>query len=431
MKTKVFRRLVPLLFAILLFGSNSILKAENNRPSSQTFVGDNYTGYQGKIVEQRNNKPLAYAHLLVAGTNIATVTNSEGEFFLKIPNTISNAKIKVSYIGFRNRTFTPEELVKGNYRIGLEPISVELPELSVISKDAFSLVQAMFQRRGANYFSEVTPMTAFYRETIKKNAGYVSLSEAVVQINKQPYTSLKTDEARLFKSRKKADYSRLDTVTFKLQGGPVTSLYLDIMKYPDIIFTTDMADKYDFTFDRSTHMDDRLIYVVDFKQKEGISEPLYYGKLYIDANSLALKSAVFKLNISNREEAASLFIIKKPFNAKVFPTEATYRIDYGEKNGLWYYNYSRIEFNLRIIWKKKLFNTNYNSVIEMAVTDWGNDSEKIPISPKERLRSSVIISDEASGFSDPQFWGEYNVIEPEKPIQSAIRKIQKQLEKAK
>ena len=41
------------------------------------------------------------------------------------------------------------------------------------------------------------------------------------------------------------------------------------------------------------------------------------------------------------------------------------------------------------------------------------------------------MSDEASGFSDPEFWGEYNVIEPEKPIESAIKKIQKQLEKIK
>ena len=51
------------------------------------------------------------------------------------------------------------------------------------------------------------------------------------------------------------------------------------------------------------------------------------------------------------------------------------------------------------------------------------------VRPKDRLKSSVVISDEASGFSDPEFWGEYNVIEPDKPIESAIRKIKKQLRK--
>ena len=36
----------------------------------------------------------------------------------------------------------------------------------------------------------------------------------------------------------------------------------------------------------------------------------------------------------------------------------------------------------------------------------------------------------ASGFSDPNFWGAYNIIEPEKSIESAIKKISKQLNKA-
>ena len=38
------------------------------------------------------------------------------------------------------------------------------------------------------------------------------------------------------------------------------------------------------------------------------------------------------------------------------------------------------------------------------------------------------MADKISGFADRAFWGEYNVIEPEKPIESAIRKIQKKLE---
>ena len=45
------------------------------------------------------------------------------------------------------------------------------------------------------------------------------------------------------------------------------------------------------------------------------------------------------------------------------------------------------------------------------------------------LKPSVILGDEASGFSDPEFWGEYNIIEPEKSIESAIKKISKQLKR--
>jgi hypothetical protein len=190
-----------------------------------------------------------------------------------------------------------------------------------------------------------------------------------------------------------------------------------------------MMANYEFTFDKSTYTDKEMIYVIDFKQQHNKTEPLYAGKLFIDAQTLALKSAVFSLNVSDKEESSKLFIKHKPLNARVFPYEAKYRIDYREKDGKWYYGYSRIELGMKVVWKKRLFNTNYFSTLEMSVTDWGINAEKKSISYKDQLKPSVIISDEASGFSDSQFWGEFNVIEPEKSIETAIKKIQKQLEK--
>lgn len=65
----------------------------------------------------------------------------------------------------------------------------------------------------------------------------------------------------------------------------------------------------------------------------------------------------------------------------------------------------------------------------MAVTDREHSSENKVIKFNERLKSNVIISETADGFSDPDFWGPLNVIEPEKPIEAAIKKIQKQLDK--
>lgn len=398
-------------------------------PASKAVESQNYSEYKGKIVDKKTGTSLAFASLVVQGVNISTISNSDGEFSIKIPSEIVDPKIIVSYIGFKNNVVSLKDLKPEKSKIEMIPSSVELPELNVISKDAELLMRAVLDKKGENYFNIQTLMTAFYRETIKKNRSYVSLSEAVVEINKQPYTNFRSDAVKLYKARKKADYSRLDTLTFKLQGGPFNSLYLDIMKNPEYLFTADMFTNYVFTFDRSTHQDNRLIYVLDFKQRPTVTDPYYYGKLYIDAQSLALKSAVFSLNITDKDEAAKMFIMKKPFNARVYPTETKYRIDYLEKDGKWYYAYSRIELGLKVIWKKRLFNTNYFSTVEMAVTDWGKGSESNTTDFKEKLRPSVIISDEATGFADHQFWGEYNVIEPEKSIDSAIKKIEKQLQK--
>ncbi len=79
--------------------------------------------------------------------------------------------------------------------------------------------------------------------------------------------------------------------------------------------------------------------------------------------------------------------------------------------------------------RRRLFKSTYSLTCEMAVTDWEQFDNTQDWSTKNTLSSSIIMSDEASGFSDPQFWGEYNVIEPEKSIESAIRKIQRRLQR--
>ena len=324
---------VSIVFFLLL--SPNYVLALNNQSLPNNGDSENYIEYKGLVVDRKTHEPLAFASINVIGTNVSVVSNSEGQFLLKLSKENLNPKVLVSFIGYKNKVVLLADLKPEKARIELDPTAIQLPELSVTSRDAAELMRAVMDKKGENYFDTQTMMTAFYRETIKKNKSYASLSEAVVEVNKQPYTSFKTDIVQLFKSRKKTDYTKLDTLTFKLMGGPFNSLYLDVMKYPDVLFTEDMMANYEFIFDRSTYIDKSMIYVIDFKQRSGKTEPLYYGKLYVDAQTLALKSAVFRLNITNKEEAANMFIIRKPVNARVYPIEAKYRMDYREKNGTW------------------------------------------------------------------------------------------------
>ena len=391
-----------------------------------------YKEYKGEIMDSDSGKPLIFATISVEGTNISTVSNTEGEFALKVPNSMKDGNVLISFLGYRNKRVPLSDLKTNNNKIYMKISVVELSEVSLnIPKNAEALVRETLKRRGENYFGDPTLMTAFYRETIKKRKRNVSLSEAVVNIYKTPYASARRDAVQLYKARKSTDYSKLDTIALKLQGGPFNALYVDIMKYPEYIFVDKSLDKYDFSFDRSTLIEDRQIYVVDFVQKPSIHEQLYKGKLYIDAENKILTSAIYSLNITNKAEAAKLFVRRKPGNAKVWPNDIAYRVDYREKNGKWYYGYSNVFLEFKINWARKLFNSVYSLSCEMAVTDWEkNLTNEMPKS-KERIKTSIILGDEAIGFADPDFWGEYNIIEPEKSIESAIRKIRRQLKRAR
>lgn len=393
---------------------------------------DSYLEIKGLVLDSKSNEPLVLANLMVLETNIATVTNTEGEFLLKIPKTLSDSTVKIQYLGYADLNISIIALQKDS-NILLKPIFTELDEINIVRpKNAESLVKSMLKRRGENYFPYNINMTAFYRETIKKRRQNVSLSEAVVSIQKQAYTNNKRDAVNLIKIRKNTNYSKLDTLALKLQGGPFSNLYADIIKYPQYIFTEDNLSEYIFTFDKSTQINDRLVYVVNFKQKPELKIPLYYGKLYIDSESLALISAIYSLNVENKVLASELFIRKKPNKVRVYPTEANYRVNYRVYKDKWYYSYSNIFLAFKVNWKGRLFNSYYSLNSEMAVTNWENASEKFskPIDKNLILKPTSILIDEATGFSDPDFWGEYNIIEPEKSIESAIKKINKQLEKS-
>ena len=270
-------------------------------------------------------------------------------------------------------------------------------------------------------------MTAFYRETIRKNRTYVSIGEAVVEVFKAPYNNdLRFDGARIYKGRKGADVEKMDTVLFKLQGGPVSVLDLDLAKNSETVLTKESMNDYDYKLTGVVEINGKPHYVIDFIQKPSVENPLFMGSLYIEMDSYAITEAEFGFNLSNKEAAQSIFIKKKPFGMKVTPEIATYRTKYREQNGKWHFEYSRAEVKFKVNWNKKLFNTYYTTMSEIAVTD-RTDQEVIKFAGKDKVKPTDVFSEKVSSFTDKEFWGDYNVIEPDQSIESAIRRLSKKL----
>jgi len=416
---------------IFLFAFNWQTTFAINKNNSDFRQLASITEVKGAVIDANTKKPLVFATINLLETNISTVTNTEGNFVLKIPAEVKNGKISISYLGYESKTVLLTELSKAFNTIALNESTVDLQEVSLLTlKDASKLVKDVFQNKDNNYLKDPTLMTAFYRESIKKRNKNVSLSEAVVNIYKTPYTSNNRDNIKIFKARKSTNYKKLDTVAFKLQGGPFNSLFLDVIKYPKYLFDQDFTSYYDFSFDRTTEINNQAIYVIKFKEKNGVDKTLYKGELYIEPKNKILVSAIYSLDIKNAKDASRIFVKRKPKNASVYPKEIIYRVDYKESGGKWYYSYGNAMLKFKINWNKKLFNSTYTMNCEMAVTDWKKNISIEKPNRKELIKSSIILSDQASGFYDSNFWGENNIIEPEKNIESAIKKIRKQLRKS-
>jgi hypothetical protein len=397
---------------------------DRKKNDQQTFIS-----IKGKVVDKETLNALVFASVTLKESNIATVTNIDGEFVIKVPESGTSKSIEISFLGYKNKVIPLSEMKNNGFKniITMETAPIPIKEIIIKPLLPDQIMDNAIGAIGKNYSDIANLMTAFYRETIRKNRTYVSIGEAVVEIFKAPYnTDIRFDGARIYKGRKSTDVEKVDTVLFKLQGGPVTSLELDMVKNPEAILTRDAMKYYNYTLSGVVEIDNKPHYVIDFIQKADVTMPLFMGKLYIETNSYAISSAEFGFNLANKEEAASLFIRKKPLGMDVTPEIATYMVKYREQDGKWYFAYSRAEVKFKVSWKKRLFHTNYTTMSEIAITD-RTDQEVIKFTSKDKIKYSDVFSDKVSAFADSEYWGEYNVIEPDQSIESAIRRLAKKL----
>lgn len=250
------------LLCILLIWTPNIINAQTK---------SSYKALKGKVLGIESKKPLAFTNLSVSGSNISTITNTDGEFLLKIPEDLLDKKLVISHLGYEKQELDITSLADYQ-KITLNPDVTELDEISISTPkgDAKTMLIEVLKNKSKIHSTDSKILTAFYRETIKKRRKNASLSEAVVQIHKQSSNSLKRDGIDLIKARKSTDYTKLDTLALKLQGGPFSNLYTDVIKYTDYVFNKDVLDFYEFSFGASTKINNNLVYVINFEQKKAL-----------------------------------------------------------------------------------------------------------------------------------------------------------------
>jgi len=425
---KTFKH-TSLIAVVLLLGFMVQTASAGNLSNKKKSEQQNLVTIKGKVIDSETRAPLVFASVAVKESNVAIVTNIDGEFTLKISDPANSKSLQISFLGYKNKTVPISDLKDNGAKniISLEAAPIPIKEIIVKPSDPVSIVEKAINNIGKNYESVPNLLTAFYRETIRKNRTYVSIGEAVVEIFKAPYNNdMRYDGARIYKGRKSSDVEKMDTVLFKLQGGPVSVLELDIVKNSESVLTKDAMKDYNYSLTGVIEIDNKPHYVIDFIQKPSVEMPLFMGSLYIEMDSYAITEAEFGFNLSNKEAAQSIFIRKKPLGMKVTPEIATYKTKYREQNGKWHFEYSRAEVKFKVAWSKKLFNTYYTTMSEIAVTD-RTDQEVIKFAGKDKIKYTDVFSDKVGAFTDKEFWGDYNVIEPDQSIESAIRRLSRKL----
>lgn len=398
---------------------------------SASVIGQEVDFYtiNGVIKDSKTKERVVFSGVTVPGTNIGTVANSEGEFTLKIPKSINGKDFEISHLGYQNKKFVIAENSRPEQTFYIDPASVELKGVVVRPQDPRRIVESAIDKISDNYSDAPAALTGFYRETIKQRREYISIAEAVAEIYKAPYGfTLESDKVKILKGRKGSNVKKADTLMVKMQGGPHVSLYLDVAKYPELLLTREEMENYDYEISDMVSLDNEANYVITFKPRVKLEYPLYYGKIYISVDNLAITMAEFSLDISDVDKATQMFVKRKPAGLRFEPQSTSYLVTYKKQGDKYYLNYMRNEIKFRADWRRRIFETNYTIMSEMAITE-RNTENVTKIASKEAFRPYAVLADRVNEYFDENYWGAYNTIEPDESIQSAINKFNRRFKK--
>lgn len=377
----------------------------------------------GVVRDANSNHRLPQVSITTMDGNEATVTNADGHFTLKTEKKPSC--LFVSCLGYDAQKVQLGEDLNKEIKIRLKPGAVTLEELIVNAVNPRDIVNAALAKMPENYAHDNQLLRCFYRETTQKGRRYIYVAEAVADLYKSGYQRLVgTDRIAIRKGRKLVNTQKTDTLGAKIQGGPTLAIELDLVKKTEVFLSYKEMNNYHLRMETPMSIDGRPQFVISFAPATIVDYVLYYGKMYIDRQTMAFTRVEMSLDMSDVQKAAESILVKKPagvhFKPRELTTVVTYRYD-GETCRM-HYLHSDVKFNCD--WKKKLFSAPFHVEAEMVVTDLLENNAK-PMAMNDAFRSKDSFYDKVTVFYDPDFWEDYNIILPSESLEQAIGKLKK------
>ena len=375
----------------------------------------------GTVIDDKTGQVLRQAS--VAAGRVSVVTNEDGVFTLKLDGKAKT--VSVSHLGYKTRRIQigNQEAGDQNLTIRLVPTSIQLREVIVRNEDPRRLVDIAIDKIPDNYSRVPELLKGFYRETAMKRRHYIYVAEGVEDLYKTPYNrGTARDRVAIVKGRRLLSQKQGDTLGVKVAGGPVQAVVMDLVKNREFLLNKEDLDAYRFSMAPLEFINDRQQFVVLMEPYFVTDHALFFGKLYIDAERLAFTRIELDLDMRDKDKATQTMLVRKPFGVRFKPRELSTVVDYRYEEGVTRISYLRNTFRFNCDWKRKLFSTSFTATCEMAVTDSQSDQVQ-PIASRNSFDSHDAYYDKVEYFLDPDYWSNYNIIEPSESLDKAIKRL--------
>jgi len=346
---------------------------------------------KGIVIDSITSLPIAYAGVGVKRLGIGTLTNEQGKFILKVPNSAQDHIINIQILGYKSYSFTFRHNNQNQFICKLSPSPIKLEEVTVVPRDTLlNLLRLAYKNISRNYPVKPQKYTGFYREVQKANDTlFLNFTEAILDVYKQGYDgNSNLGQIRIIKSRKN-NFPGTDTINnVRFYGGPHLAHTGDfVFKRSDFINPRHFKN-YSYWLSGTQKLNESEVYIIGFKHHNDS----IIGTLFIDRNSLAyIELELFK---KGGNSLLNSYIHK----------DGTQKTRYFENNGKWYLSH--------VIINTSGENTKLNKKVLLqgvyVTTSLQTDSVKA-IPYDQEISYTDVISIEAEEYTQTT-WKDYNIL---------------------
>lgn len=377
---------------------------------------------KGVVRDADSGRIIPSVAVTVPESSYATVTNDDGIFIIKSDRPMHSLMFRC--LGYETQTVPVRSMGTDVLRVRLKRGSLTLDPSLVVSGDPLAIMRRAIALIPENCPNEPELFDCFYRETVRKRQRFIYVSEAVTKMYKSSFSdAFGRDRAAVVKSRLLTSPRRSDTLGVKVVGGPTMSVGLDIVKMRSIVLDPDALDYYRLEMLEPRPIDGRMQFVIRLTPAMEADIALQNGMVYIDRETMAFTRIELSLDTSDEYKATQAMLVKRPVGIRFKPKEMSLLLDYKTEDGRSRLSYLKTQFRFNCDWRKRLLATEFTVVAEMVVTNRRPRSEVAKISRTEAFDSHATLADMTGYYADPDFWKDYNIIEPTVGLEQAVSRL--------
>jgi len=387
-----------------------------------TYAQQEKVTINGKIIGD-DKQPVPYADINIPKKGLGTATNINGEFLFIIPSTSNADSLVITCIGFNTKIIAISALTAGPATITLSKSNTPLQEVSIAYRDPMKIIQKAIDRVPDNYINNPHVTRGFYREYTKNSIQPLELSEAVFDIYNFGYADKRDDMFKLIKARD--EKNERDFHGIEVGQKPRSIFNDDVVKHinNDGIFGKEGVKRHDFEVAGIVDFKGSPAYEIDFKEKPGIKETTFRGKVFIDTKTYAFLYFDYYMSptglaFTKVGDFATRMLMKLMGMQFTLKTDHT-QISYQKVVGKWVL--SGVVGDNELYIKSPGFNYDFTANLKFNYVVTAVDTtQTAPFDEKMNKNDAIENHDTNEGEA---FWKDYNVILADFNTEDVVKKI--------